>query len=137
MLRRSRASATESFPSGNDSPWSVAKPWRLVLIFLGGCRIPAVFRVRVLNFSSRVYRPLVPVRLTVSPNYTIPANSFYPRHFPVSRSNVKTTVLYLDSNPIPCYHLPCSARQPRHRTSLQPTVVIIHRFSVRTWINLR
>ena len=47
------------------------------------------FRVRVLTFSPAVYRPLVPVRLTVSPNYTIPANSFYPLHFPVSRSNDK------------------------------------------------
>jgi hypothetical protein len=36
--------------------------------------------------------------LPVSPNYKIPANSFQSLHFPVSCSNDKITVLYLDSN---------------------------------------
>src|SRR5580765_252922 len=49
--------------------------------------------------------------LNVSPNYKILSNSFHPLHFPVSRSNDKTVVLYLDSNLNVCYHSLCLSRQ--------------------------
>src|SRR5579859_1340860 len=93
------------------------------------------------SFSSPIERrlPCIPIShlcslpttryslpLSVSPNYKFPANSFHPLHFPVSRSNDKTTVLYLDSNPIPCYHSVCFPYGKPARASPFPPEVPIH-----------
>jgi hypothetical protein len=55
----------------------------------GGAAPFAFLRVRVLNFSSAVYVLSLNLRLTVSPNYNIPANSFLLLNFPASHSNDK------------------------------------------------
>jgi len=65
MVEQTIPASSLSFPAGGEA---------LAVDF--GCRIPAVFRVRVLNFSSAVYVLSLHPRLTVSPNYKIPANSF-------------------------------------------------------------
>jgi len=60
-------------------------------------RMTAWFCRLISNFYSRT--SVFPV----SPNSQFPANLFYPFHFPRLISKTKHPVLYLDSNPFPCY----------------------------------